>query len=96
MMAGLRYKLRAITDPYMSRCRVCGSGKDVISFDPRGLWAYPVRNTVCPAHCPDHDYVYCRYDGHYCNNCGQSPGDDWYADRAMDAAETEARAWRES
>ncbi len=35
----------------------------------------------CPEHCPDHDYVYGRYDGHYCNNCGEHPPPDWFADR---------------
>lgn len=84
--------LRRIGDRLMSRCRVCGSSKDVISFDPRGMWAYFWRRTWCPDHCPDHEYVYCRYDGHYCGNCGQEPDAEWYADRAIDMAEAEARS----
>jgi hypothetical protein len=63
---------------YMSRCRSCGSAGEVISYDPRGLWAYLFRRTYCPAHCPDHDYEYSRYDGHYCINCGQAPDPDWH------------------
>lgn len=66
----------------MSRCRVCGSSADVISYDPRGVWAYFWRSTVCPAHCPDHDYIYSRYEGHYCNHCGEPPSVEWQADRA--------------
>lgn len=65
---------------YMSRCRICGSSRDVISYDPRGLWAFPIRNTYCPEHCPDHSYAYSRYDGYYCESCGQSPDPDWYSD----------------
>lgn len=53
-----------VRDRLMSRCRVCRCSTDVISYDPRGLWAYPFRRTWCP----DHDYVYGRYDGHYCNH----------------------------
>lgn len=87
----LRWQLRRLSDPFMSRCRVCGSRADVISFDPRGLWAYPFRRTWCPQHCPDHDYIYSRYDGHYCNNCGQQPDDQWYCDGVIDMAEAEAR-----
>ena len=71
--------LPPITSRWMSRCRTCGSSDEVISYDPRGLWAYPIRTTYCPEHCPDHDYVYSRYDGHYCNNCGQQPPLDWHA-----------------
>jgi hypothetical protein len=73
-----------ITNRFMSRCRVCGSSEDVISYDPRGLWAYLWRRTWCPDHCPDHDYIYGRYDGHYCNNCGNSPPPDWYEGRFDD------------
>jgi hypothetical protein len=63
----------------MSRCRTCGSSDDVISFDPRGLWAFFLRRTWCPRHCPDHDYQ--RWpDGTYCNNCGQEPPWDYYTD----------------
>jgi hypothetical protein len=73
--------LHAATGRLMSRCRVCGSRADVIMYDPRGLWAYFFRQTWCPPHCPDHDYIYSRGDGHYCNNCGQQPDYDWHADR---------------
>lgn len=82
---------RAIQNRCMSRCRVCGSSEDVVSYDPRGLWAYPFRRTYCPAHCPDHDYIYSRWDGHYCNNCGQSPNEQWHCDRADAMTELEAR-----
>jgi hypothetical protein len=64
----------------MSRCRVCGSSRDVALFDPRGLWAYVIRNTYCPEHCPDHEYTYSRYDGHYCSHCGREPDPDWFCD----------------
>jgi hypothetical protein len=70
---------RQLTSNLMSRCRVCGSSKDVISYDPRGLWAYFFRRTWCPMHCPDHDYQ--RWpDGTYCNNCGDLPPVDWWMD----------------
>lgn len=72
---------RTISNRLMGRCRVCGSGKDVLMYDSRSLLYYFVRKTYCPEHCPDHDYVYDRYEGHYCNNCGQSPDPDWYAER---------------
>ncbi|WP_438278128.1 hypothetical protein [Nitrobacter sp.] len=90
----LRWQARRISDPFMSRCRVCGGRENVVSFDPRGLWAYPTRRTWCPDHCPGHDYVYSRWDGHYCNNCGDLPDLQWYDDRAQDAAEFEAEAAR--
>ncbi len=82
---------RQLANKLMSQCRVCGSSKDVISYDSRGLWAYFWRHTYCPDHCPDHDYVYDRYEGHYCDNCGQHPDDRWHADRADAMAEAEAR-----
>lgn len=84
--------LRQLTSKMMSCCRVCGSSADVVMYDPRGLWAYFWRRTVCPKHCPDHDYVYERYEGHYCDNCGEHPDDQWYADRADAMAEAEARS----
>jgi len=83
--------LKRLSDRLMSRCRVCGSSKDVISYDPRGAWAYLFRKTWCPEHCPDHDYVYDRYEGHYCDKCGQQPDDQWHIDRANDMAEAEMR-----
>jgi hypothetical protein len=70
--------IHATTTRLMSRCRVCGSSENVIIFDPRCLWAYFFRQTWCPPHCPDHDYRYSRYDGHYCDNCGQEPPFDWF------------------
>ncbi len=69
---------RRVTDRLMQRCRVCGSGDDVISFDPRGAWAYFWRRTWCPAHCPCHEYIYGKYEGHYCDRCGQAPPPDWH------------------
>lgn len=71
---------RHLTNILMSRCRTCGSSADVISYDPRGLWAYPIRTTYCPDHCPDHDYRYEHGAGHYCNNCGQEPPHDYWVD----------------
>lgn len=62
----------------MGRCRVCGSGKDVVQYDPRGLWAYFGRRTWCPAHCPDHDYEYERGAGFMCRHCGEEPPHDWW------------------
>lgn len=92
MLRGIVWWLRfRFSDPLMSRCRVCGSSKDVIQYDPRGLWAYPLRRTWCPAHCPDHDYVYSRWEGHYCNNCGEQPDVEWYCDRAQAMHEAEMR-----
>lgn len=79
---GLMNRFCRLSDRLMGSCRVCGKTDDVIMYDPRGLWAYFFRKTYCPAHCPDHDYTYSRYEGHYCNNCGQAPDDDWYHDRA--------------
>jgi hypothetical protein len=67
-----------IADKLMSRCRVCGSREDVICYDPRELWAFFSRKTYCPDHCPDHDYIYDRYEGHYCGTCGKHPEEDWY------------------
>lgn len=80
LLRNLRERLDRLTGCLMARCRVCGSRGDVVSFDPRGLWAFFFRQTWCPDHCPDHDYVYSRYDGHYCNNCGQPRPDDYYED----------------
>lgn len=77
-ISAIRAGVRAWSNGLMSRCRVCGSGDDVICYDPRWIWAYPIRNTYCPAHCPDHDYTYARYEGHYCKVCAQSPPDDWH------------------
>lgn len=86
--------LRQLANKLMSRCRACGSSADVISYDPRGLWAYFWRRTYCPDHCPDHDYVYDRYDGHCCDNCGQPATVEWHLDRAEAMAEAEAEAAR--
>lgn len=68
---------QAHTNLLMSKCRVCGSRDDVISYDPRGVWAYPFRKTYCPEHCPEHDFNRHR-DGAYCDTCGQEPPYDWY------------------
>lgn len=76
--------LHQLTSNLMSRCRVCGSKDEVIQYDPRGLWAFFFRTTHCPSHCPDHDYVYSRYDGHYCNSCGQPPDAEWHEGRFDD------------
>ncbi len=81
---------RRLADRLMCRCRVCGSGKDVGIYDPRGLWAFLWRRTWCPAHCPDHDYIYDRWEGHYCGNCGEPPSEEWHSDRALAMAEAEA------
>jgi len=62
----------------MSRCRVCSSSENVVMYDPRGLWAYPIRDTYCPEHCPEHDYTHERGVGFYCMYCGQEPPYDWH------------------
>lgn len=51
------------------KCSVCGEICD--GAPAEGL-------TLCPAHCPDHDYVYGRGEGHRCRTCGAPPPDDWY------------------
>lgn len=79
MIRWLRTKLWILTSNMMSRCRVCGGRKDVVCFDPRGLWAFPIRKTYCPQHCPDHDFAYQR-DHHEwgCEICGEpAPHDFW-------------------
>lgn len=81
MIRQLRDRWHAFVNRQMARCRVCGSAADVIQYDPRGIWAFFFRRSWCPAHCPDHDYVYSRYDGHYCDNCGQPPDPEWYEGR---------------
>lgn len=70
-------RLFTLTDRLMGSCRVCGGTEDVISYDPRGLWAYFFRKTYCPQHCPEHDYNRHR-DGAYCDICSDVPPDDWY------------------
>lgn len=82
--------MRTLTSRLMSRCRVCGSSKEVVSYDPRGLWAYLVRRTWCSEHCPEHDFIYDRSEGHYCDNCGTHPDDEWHRDRAAYMDELEA------
>ena len=68
----VRWWFYNLTCLYMSRCRVCGSNEDVVAYDPRGLWAYFFRRTVCPEHCAEHDFNRHR-DGTYCDHCGQEP-----------------------
>jgi hypothetical protein len=34
--------------------------------------------TVCPEHCPDHDYRYERGEGKRCITCGAAPPPDWF------------------
>jgi hypothetical protein len=52
-------------------CRVCGVQCDSAPNPPE--------RAVCPAHCPDHDYVYVREDRrHECKHCGEQPSlDHW-------------------
>ncbi len=69
---------RQFCDRQMSRCRVCTSSKDVMVFDPRGIWAFPFRTTVCPGHCEDHDYEYEPGIGKCCIHCGEVPPHDYY------------------
>jgi hypothetical protein len=90
MIKRIASALRRLADRQMSRCRVCGSSKDVVSYDPRGIWAFFGRRTWCPSHCPDH-YQSLHRDGRYCDNCGLEPDDQWYADQAEHMAELEAR-----
>lgn len=78
MIRRLRDWLHDVTARMMSRCRVCGSSANVLMYDPRGIWAYLIRQTWCPPDCPDHDYVHDRHERcHYCDNCGQEPPYDW-------------------
>lgn len=77
-------RLRQRTQELMGTCRVCGKDDDVAMYDPRGLWAYFFRRTYCPAHCPEHDYIYDRYEGRYCDHCGQNPPPEWYEGRFDD------------
>lgn len=76
-----RAELRRMKSKLMSQCRVCGSSKDVVIYDPRPLWAYPIRTTVCPDHCPDHDFNRHK-DGTYCDQCGVEPDQEWWIDLA--------------
>ena len=72
----------AISNRLMSRCRVCGSRKEVICYDPRTILHYFRRKTYCPDHCPDHYYVYERSERHhFCETCGIPAPPDWYAER---------------
>lgn len=79
MIRWLSNQLHILTNRLMNRCRVCGSSKDVICYDPRGLWAFPFRNTYCPVHCPDHDFAYQRDHCEWgCEICGEpAPHDFW-------------------
>lgn len=76
----IRAKWHRLTNSLMSRCRMCGESRDVIAYDPRGLWAFFRRKTYCPKHCPDHDFAYQR-DMHEwgCNICGEPPPADFWA-----------------
>lgn len=71
--------LRRLTNRLMSQCRVCGSSRDVVCYDPRGLWAFFWRKTYCPDHCPDHDFTYQRDMREWgCEICGEpAPYDFW-------------------
>jgi hypothetical protein len=62
-----------LTNNLMSRCRVCGSSRDVLGYDPRGLHAFFRRTTYCPQHCPDHDYAYDRGAHEWCCQICQDP-----------------------
>lgn len=76
-MNRIRWWFHRLQDRYMSRCRVCRSSENVVSYDPRGLWAYPIRKTVCPECCAEHDYNR-HSDGTYCDHCGEEPPHDGY------------------
>lgn len=85
----MSWNLRRFSDRMMSQCRRCGSSKEVVSYDPRGLWAYAIRTTVCPDHCPGHDFQRHR-DGTYCDHCGIEPDQEWWIDQAEYMAELDA------
>lgn len=53
-------------------CKKCGVECDGAPEDGSGA--------ICPDHCPDHDYVYDRWDGHLCKNCGQARPADYSLD----------------
>lgn len=75
----VRGYLYRLTNRLMSRCRVCGSSRDVVSYDPRGLWAFFWRKTYCPDHCPDHDFAHQRDMGMWaCDICGEPAPYDFY------------------
>lgn len=82
-LRGIAYRLRSplvrLTNNLMSRCRACGSSRDVVCYDPRGLWAFFFRTTWCPAHCPEHDFAYQRDMREWgCEKCGEpAPHDFW-------------------
>lgn len=55
------------------RCRKCGMADcHVAPEDGSGA--------ICPDCCEDHDYVYDRWDGHYCKHCGDPRPADYYSD----------------
>lgn len=73
-------RFHTLRDWLMCRCRVCGGRDAVISYDPRGLWAYFFRKTWCPEHCPEHDYENEPGMGPCCIRCSQRHPEpwDWY------------------
>lgn len=80
MIRRLRDWYCRLRNSLMNRCRVCGSSKDVICYDPRGLWAFFVRKTWCPAHCPEHDFAYDRSEREWrCEHCSESAPPDFWA-----------------
>lgn len=69
-----------MTNHPMSRCRSCGSSKDVAFYDPRGIWAYFFRNTLCPKCCTEHEFEYDRdMREHCCTKCGEPAPFDYHA-----------------
>lgn len=58
------------------RCHVCGAECTSAPTPPE--------KAICPAHCPDHDYIYEHGYGHYCTNCGQEPPHDWFDSHERD------------
>lgn len=53
-------------------CAICGASADFVPFNA-------VRG-ICQDHCLDHEYEYDSFDrSHYCEHCGATPPDDWYA-----------------
>lgn len=78
-LARLRFWWDRRAAKLMGSCRKCGETKDVICYDPRSLWFYPVRKTYCPDCCPEHEFAYERWERAWCCQvCGDhAPHDFW-------------------
>lgn len=81
LLAQLRWWWLRKRAKLMGSCRKCGETKDVIAYDPRGLWAYPFRKTYCPSCCPEHEFEHDRDMGWCCKTCSEpAPHDFWAYD----------------